>query len=928
TMMVEPPDAAAAAAATASAHSTPASVFAIGAPDDDAAVSADTDSDLVVDDADDKRPDFTLYTSNSPEAELHGTALLRLLESDVLDVHMALHWLYYNRSAEVHSIIVRRLCDFPRPSVDFYLPQLVNMYVNCTHLSNVLRQYFEYRCSRSVQFSINLAWLLDAYSARASSTGGGNGGAGGSSASASGGSGVGSSGGRHSRPCHQHALHLRDRILTEQLAPPPLQRQSTQSASATPPPPSQSPQPSISAATTTTAMSALPPSGARHKRCASDAVNALPAHHHQQQQQLQTDTAGRGVVLNRTTSQLPPTEPHLQQQRLHDASASKFRRCRTTAGDLNSGRAFYNGCECPAARNLGIACHCGSPRLQPQLEFVKSLLRLSCRLRQYAAREARTRHLHGELALLNFNLPARVWLPVHGSGHYIVRIPHTAAAVLNSKDKAPYLIYVETVSCDDPRSAEVIIGRGAFVRKTRSQELLLMLQPTPELANNDNNDDDDSSEHGCGVGGEAGGGGSLCSDVSATVLRIVPDDSTSGSDDGYSAGATAAAPSGAVRRFNADADEFSLASSDGADGATAASAAALASAANAKPFSPADVRRRLSNCTGYAFDSGLSGGSTAANLAGGFRGLSHHQQLWDRDDPSLGVLREPIADKRTRIRDSSPFGFLPSWELRAAIVKTGDDLRQELLAYQVLRLLKWIWELERVPLWLRPLTVTVVGDRAGLIEPVLDTNSLHQIKRLQRAQQQSSLLAYFEQEFGPQNSEAFLEAQKNFVQSTAAYCIVCYLLQVKDRHNGNILLDSRGHMIHIDFGFMLATSPGRNLGFESSHFKLTNEYVDVMGGYQADMYKYFKILILRGMLAARKHFDKIITLVDISSAGSDLPCFSKGSAATLKALKDRFHLSCTELQLQRLMDSMVESSLHSISTKLYDSFQYLTNGIE
>ncbi|PAA73188.1 hypothetical protein BOX15_Mlig025218g1 [Macrostomum lignano] len=396
----------------------------------------------------------------------------------------------------------------------------------------------------------------------------------------------------------------------------------------------------------------------------------------------------------------------------------------------------------------------------------------------------------------------------------------------------------------------------------------------------------------------------------------------------YPTGATAAAPSGAVRRFNADADEFSLASSDGADGATAASAAALASAANAKPFSPADVRRRLSNCTGYAFDSGLSGGSTAANLAGGFRGLSHHQQLWDRDDPSLGVLREPIADKRTRIRDSSPFGFLPSWELRAAIVKTGDDLRQELLAYQVLRLLKWIWELERVPLWLRPLTVTVVGDRAGLIEPVLDTNSLHQIKRLQRAQQQSSLLAYFEQEFGPQNSEAFLEAQKNFVQSTAAYCIVCYLLQVKDRHNGNILLDSRGHMIHIDFGFMLATSPGRNLGFESSHFKLTNEYVDVMGGYQADMYKYFKILILRGMLAARKHFDKIITLVDISSAGSDLPCFSKGSAATLKALKDRFHLSCTELQLQRLMDSMVESSLHSISTKLYDSFQYLTNGIE
>ena len=45
--------------------------------------------------------------------------------------------------------------------------------------------------------------------------------------------------------------------------------------------------------------------------------------------------------------------------------------------------------------------------------------------------------LYAELSLLNLNLPAKVSLPAHASagGHNVVRIPHTAAVVLNSKDK-------------------------------------------------------------------------------------------------------------------------------------------------------------------------------------------------------------------------------------------------------------------------------------------------------------------------------------------------------------------------------------------------------------------------------------------------------------------------------------------------------------
>ena len=38
------------------------------------------------------------------------------------------------------------------------------------------------------------------------------------------------------------------------------------------------------------------------------------------------------------------------------------------------------------------------------------------------------------------------------------------------------------------------------------------------------------------------------------------------------------------------------------------------------------------------------------------------------------------------------------------------------------------------------------------------------------------------QEFGDTDSELFLSAQKNFVESCAAYCLLCYFIQIKDRY--------------------------------------------------------------------------------------------------------------------------------------------------
>ncbi|XP_067016262.1 phosphatidylinositol 4-kinase beta-like isoform X2 [Acropora muricata] len=669
--------------------------------------------------------------------------LLRLFESKLFDMSIAIAYLFNSKEPGVLTYLGNKLFSFDDEDVNFYLPQLINMYIHVDEVSEAVHRYLVERCRKTFSFALQASWLLEAYCADGW------------------------------LPSKEYArgtrlLHL---IVEECRPKSPLSPSSVSGSHGLTPP--------VTSGTTTGLLTT--PTKKTHQRSKSDATAAITAASSRLMQSNECESPGNG--------------------------------------DLRYGHAFDSRCSkhspvvSPSASSPALSelvrapdCGCQTPRLVAQREFISALIAVGKRLTSLPTKDLKTSRLYAELSLLNLNLPAKVSLPVHsGIGeHFVVRIPHTAAVVLNSKDKAPYMIYVE-VLCTLGNDGETFPAKQFLptLRQTRSEEHL------------------------------------------PTYCR-------------------------------SEGIEFS------------------------GPFVAAgDIRRRLSES------------------------LSAPQALFKRDpeDPSAAVLKEPWEEKEARIREASPYGHVPNWKLLPMIVKCGDDLRQELLAYQLLLQFQAIWMQERVPLRLRPYAVVVTSSDSGLLEPVVNAVSLHQIKKNSKM----SLKDYFIKEHGNVNSEEFLNAQRNFVQSCAAYCLVCYLMQVKDRHNGNILLDREGHIIHIDFGFILSCSP-RNLGFENSPFKLTEEFAEVMGGVDSDMYNYFKILMLQGFLAARKNMDKCLQLVEIMQTGSQLPCFNRG-ASTVRAMRERFHMNLTEQQLGTLIDELVETSMHSLTTKLYDGFQYLTNGI-
>lgn len=265
-------------------------------------------------------------------------------------------------------------------------------------------------------------------------------------------------------------------------------------------------------------------------------------------------------------------------------------------------------------------------------------------------------------------------------------------------------------------------------------------------------------------------------------------------------------------------------------------------------------------------------------------------------------------------------GTAKTYEIwQSAIFKVGDDCRQDVLALQMIAAFRGIFHYVGLPVYVFPYRVTATAPGCGVIDVLPNSVSRDMLGR----EAVNGLHEWFLSKFGGEDAPAYQAARLNFVKSLAAYSVISFLLQFKDRHNGNIMLDEAGHILHIDFGFCFDIAPG-GVRFERAPFKLTREMIAVMGGStETQSFRWFEEMCVKAFIASRPFVETLSHLV-VAMLDSGLPCFKP---ETVRHFRERFVLEKGEREAAEFMRGLVRRSASSVSTGVYDQFQLLTNGI-
>ncbi|CAH1260498.1 unnamed protein product [Diabrotica balteata] len=248
------------------------------------------------------------------------------------------------------------------------------------------------------------------------------------------------------------------------------------------------------------------------------------------------------------------------------------------------------------------------------------------------------------------------------------------------------------------------------------------------------------------------------------------------------------------------------------------------------------------------------------------------------------------------------------------IFKNGDDLRQDMLTLQMIKIMDKLWKKENLDLRMNPYGCISLENRVGMIEVVLNADTIANIQKEKgmftatAAFRKGPILAWLKDH---NTSETALnKAVTEFTLSCAGYCVATYVLGIADRHSDNIMVKQNGQLFHIDFGHILGHFKEK-FGFKRERvpFVLTHDFVYVINkGQNAKSleFKIFQECCEKAFMVLRKHGNLFISLFAMMIS-TGLPELS--SEKDLNYLRDTLVMKMSDDEALRHFRSKFDEAL-------------------